>query len=348
MAELKPRERALNVLLKKPVDYMPLFSGMGSVTLPGLKQAGIPFAKVHTTAENLAKGAASTCQMYGWESAVTPFDMTFESQALGNEISLYEDSEDILYPTVPNKIWKDLDDVVVPDDLWEKGRFPAWLESISLLKQMIGDQYAVASWSLGPFTMAGQVLELDMILKGVFRDKARVEKVLDALTDLACETGRRCVAAGVDYMTLREPGVAADLLSPRTFKELIKPRLTKILAAWDCPKVLHICGTAGPLVEMMMDCGANALSFDVKTDLRETRQKMGDMPMLGNFEVFYLPCEKPAEEAAAAMKECVDAGVDAVWPGCDIWPDVKAENMKAMKEAVKEAGKNPTAAVGRL
>lgn len=348
MAELTPKERALNVLQCKPVDFMPLFTGMGAVLMPGLKKTNQRFARCHTTAEGLAAAAAATCEIYGWESAVTPFDMTMESEALGNEISLYEDSEDILYPTIPYKKWATLDDVDVPDDLHERGRMPAWFESIRLLKKKLGDQYAIASWSLGPFTMAGQVLELDMVLKAVFKERAKVEKALDALTEIACETGRRCIDAGVDFMTLREPGAAADLLSPRTFKDLIMPRLTKILDSWNCLKVLHICGTATPLIEMMMDCGAHALSFDIKTDMKVAREKMGKMPLLGNFEVFYVPCQNSAEDARQAMRECIDYGVDAVWPGCDMWPDVIEENVIAMKDEVKNYGTKPTACVGRL
>ena len=346
--KITPKERAMNVLHGKPVDYMPMFSGMGSVMMPGLIKTGQKFARCHLTGEGLANAAAATSELYGWEAAVTPFDMTFESEACGNTISLYEDSEDILYPTIPNKIWATMDDVKIPDDMHDRGRMPEWFKSIKILKEKIGDKYAVASWSLGPFTLAGQILELDLILKGIFKEKEKVAKVLDALTEVAIETGRRCIDAGVDYMTLREPGVAADLLSPRTFKQIIQPRLTKILDAWNCTKVLHICGTATPLIEMMMDCGADALSFDVKTDMKLAREKMGTMPLLGNFEVFYVPCQNPAAEAAQTMRDTIDLGVDAVWPGCDMWPDVIEENIIAMKEAVKEYGTKPTAAVGRL
>jgi [methyl-Co(III) methanol-specific corrinoid protein]:coenzyme M methyltransferase len=51
---------------------------------------------------------------------------------------------------------------------------------------------------------------------------------------------------------------------------------------------------------------------------------------------------------AAVIKKCIDDGVDAVWPGCDIWPDVKEENLKTYVAAVREYGKEPTAAVGRV
>jgi len=36
--------------------------------------------------------------------------------------------------------------------------------------------------------------------------------------------------------------------------------------------------------------------------------------------------------------QSLDLGVDAVWPGCDIWPDAPVENLKAMVDAVKEYG----------
>jgi [methyl-Co(III) methanol-specific corrinoid protein]:coenzyme M methyltransferase len=50
----------------------------------------------------------------------------------------------------------------------------------------------------------------------------------------------------------------------------------------------------------------------------------------------------------AVIKGCIDAGVDAVWPGCDIWPEVKPENVEAYVSAVKKYGKNPSPAVGRI
>jgi [methyl-Co(III) methanol-specific corrinoid protein]:coenzyme M methyltransferase len=42
---------------------------------------------------------------------------------------------------------------------------------------------------------------------------------------------------------------------------------------------------------------------------------------------------------ASIIKKCVDEGVDGIWPGCDIWPDVKKENMEAYVEAVRKYGK---------
>jgi [methyl-Co(III) methanol-specific corrinoid protein]:coenzyme M methyltransferase len=158
-------------------------------------------------------------------------------------------------------------------------------------------------------------------------------------------------AAGADYITLREMGTGTDLLSPRTWKTMIQPRVTRILEAWKSPKVLHICGATDLLIEMMAECGADALSVDIKNNLAESRKKIGnDTLLFGNFDVFALPCkeETTVEQAVEAIKVNIDGGVDAVWPGCDLWPDIKEENMHAIVKTAKEYGRKPSPAVGRL
>ncbi len=250
MAELTPKERVLRLFRKEPIDTMPFFSGMGMVVMPGIEKAGVKFATVHTDAERMAMSALWSAKAMNFDCVVIPYDMTMESEAIGNTISLYEDSEDILYPTIPNKIWATLDEVVIPDNITELGRLAMLPEAIKIIKKEAPD-LPIGCWQLGPFTQAGQMLELDIMLKGVFKQKEKVGKVLDDLTDMIIKIGKYLQAAGCDYITLREPGVAADLLSPRTFKEFIQPRLTRILAAWESPKLLHICGKTEPLLEMM-------------------------------------------------------------------------------------------------
>jgi len=354
MVELTPKERVMTFFNREPVDTLPFFSGMGMVLLPAIKKLGYKFAQVHVDAEKLAWSAIESARMFDLDSIVIPYDMCWESEALGNKISLYDDSEDILYPTIPEKNWKELEDVVLTDDdiqnIMQKGRMPLIPEAIKIIKKE-APEYPVGTWQLGPFTQCGQTVELDKVLKGIFKKKDLVASILDKITDMIIVIGKSLQDAGADFITLREPGVAADLLSPRTFKEVIQPRLTRILAAWESPKILHICGSTDPLVEMMNECGADALSFDIKNDLVASRKKVGDdVILLGNYDVFKLPCaeETTVEEAVAGIKENIATGVDGIWPGCDLWPDIKEENFRAMAKTVRDLGGSATPAVGRL
>jgi [methyl-Co(III) methanol-specific corrinoid protein]:coenzyme M methyltransferase len=350
MAELTPKERVLRLLRKEPIDTMPFFSGMGMVLMPGIKKAGYNFPTIHTDAERMAMSAVWSARLMGFDCVVIPYDMTMESEAIGNKISLYEESEDILYPTIPEKIWKTMDEVVIPDNILERGRLPLIPKAIEIIKRE-APELPIGCWQLGPFTQAGQVLELDILLKGVFKQKAKVEATLDKLTDMCITIGQKLQAAGADYITLREMGTGSDLISPKTWKELIQPRMRRIFAAWNFPRIFHICGNTNPIIEMMNDCGADAISVDIKNNMAESRKKLGNgVVLMGNLDTYKITCDETTtrEQAIEAVKKTIDNGVDAVMPGCDMWPPVIEENTRACVETTHTYGRKPSPAVGRL
>jgi [methyl-Co(III) methanol-specific corrinoid protein]:coenzyme M methyltransferase len=335
---------------RQPVDTMPFFSGMGMVVMPAIKKLGYRFPQVHKDAEMMARSAIASSRMFGFDSVVIPFDVCMESEAIGNTISFYEDCEDIFYPTIPKKMWTDMDQVNIPKNIIELGRLPLILRAIEIIKKE-APELPIGVWQLGPFTQAGQLLGLDILLKGVVKAKAKVEATLEKTTEMCITIGQALQAAGADYITLREMGTGTDLISPKTWREVIQPRMKQILASWKSPKILHICGATNLIIEMMGECGVDAVSVDIKNNLVESRKKLGDKILLfGNFDVFALPCKKETtvEQAVAAIKTNVDGGVDAVWPGCDLWPKIKEENMLAIVQTVREYGSKPSLCVARL
>jgi [methyl-Co(III) methanol-specific corrinoid protein]:coenzyme M methyltransferase len=348
MGNMTPKERITKFFKKEPVDVMPCFSGMGMLTVQAIDQMGIRFPQVHTSAENMARSAMTSAEIYGFDSVVIPYDMCTVPEALGRGISLYEDSEEILYPTVPSK-WPTLEDVKMPKDFLSKGRMPLVDEAFGILKSESDGRFAIGGWVLGPFTMAGQLIELDILLKGTKKFKEQVEDFLSKMTDLVTKVARHYQNLGVDYINIREMGTGTDLLSPRMWKNLVQPNLQRVFDALASPKILHICGSTDMIIEMMNDCGADALSVDQKNNLSESRKKLGDsVLLLGNFDPFQTLVQMKTDEVEPVIKKCIDSGVDAVWPGCDLWPAVKKENVEAYVQAIREYGKGASPAVGRL
>jgi [methyl-Co(III) methanol-specific corrinoid protein]:coenzyme M methyltransferase len=348
MATMTARERVKKLLNREPVDRMPVFSGMGLVTVQAIEKLGIRFAQVHSSAEYLARSAMTSADIFGFESVIVPYDMCTMAEAMGRGVTVYADAEGVLYPTVPDK-WKTLDEVQIDDDWIHKARMPVVEDAFKILLNESNGKYAVGAWVLGPFTLGGQVIELDLLLKGVAKERTKVEAFMDKMTATVIATAKRYQALGVDYINVREMGSGTDLLSPRMWKQLIQPYLKQIFTELKSPKILHICGGTDLIVELMNECGADALSFDQKNNLVETRKKIGnDVLLLGNFDPYGTLCQMEASEVPAVMKACIDAGVDAVWPGCDIWPEVKAENVEAWVKTVREYGAKPTPAVGRI
>ena len=72
------------------------------------------------------------------------------------------------------------------------------------------------------------------------------------------------------------------------------------------------------------------------------------MLLFGDYNGFTLPKRATKEEIEDYIKKCIDGGVDAVWPGCDIWPDVNEENLLTINRKIRELGRGPSPAVGRL
>ena len=348
MDVMTSKERVEKLFRKEPIDVMPVFSGQGMITIQAIEKMGIRFAQIHTSAEYMARSAMTTAEIFGFDAVIIPYDMCTVPEALGRGASLYENADGILYPTVPSK-WKTLDDVKIDVDFMTKGRMPLIDDAIRILKSSSNGNFAVGSWVLGPFTMAGQLLELDVLLKGARKEKEKVEEFLSKMTDLVIEVARHYQDLGVDYMSIREMGSGTDIISPSMWKMLVLDNLKKVFSALRSPKVLHICGSTGMIIELMNECGADALSVDQKNNIAESRKKLGnDVLLLGNFDPYGTMVQMDVSEVKPVIKKCIDDGVDAVWPGCDLWPEVKKENVEAYVRTVREYSKNASPAVGRI
>jgi [methyl-Co(III) methanol-specific corrinoid protein]:coenzyme M methyltransferase len=336
---MKPRDRVLGLFRGEEVDRPPVFSGMGNVTVHGLEPHGWRFAEIHVDATKMATAAASTHKLFGFESVVVPFDMGVEAEVLGCEINYYAHSaQDILYPTIAKKLGNQVEEVQVevPDNLAERGRVPLVMEAIRQLKAEVGDDVVVGSWVLGPFTLAGQIVELDNLLKSSFKKPAAVNELLSVLAEFLIPLVQLYRQAGADFITVREMGATSDVLSPRMFKTLILPHLQRVFQAIEPPRVLHICGDTNFIVELMAESGAEAISVDQKNDVAATVKKVGDRVLVfGNLDPYNVLVNGTPDDIQANVQGILGAGVDALWPGCDIWPSVPAENMQALMGAVQ-------------
>jgi [methyl-Co(III) methanol-specific corrinoid protein]:coenzyme M methyltransferase len=335
------RQVVLDLLNHKAVDRIPCFSGMGNVTTSGLAQFGYRFPEIHVDAEKMANSALATFEQFGFESVVVPFDMGVEAETLGCTVKYYDDgSQRVLYPTISGKLSDTVADVRlnIPVDLAQAGRLPLVMEAIRKVKAKVGDRAAVGSWVLGPFTLAGQITDLNDLLKNSFKKPDMVNHLLAQLADVLVQIINLYKEAGADFITVREMGATSDVVSPRMFENLVLPHLRRVFAAIPSPTVLHICGDTNKIIPLMAQAGADALSVDQKNDLAASRAKLPEALLLGNIDPYKLLVQGTPETIEAGIREIIDNGPSAVWPGCDIWPEVPPENMKALMATMEKYG----------
>ena len=340
--KISSRERVLRLFRKEKIDRVPVFSGMGNITVHGLEEHGWRFTDIHLDARKMATMSASTFQIFGFECAVVPFDLGVEAEALGAEVNFYSEHTDVIYPTISTKVAEKVKDlnIQIPSNLAKAGRIPLVTEAIHYLKEEVGDQVAIGAHVLGPYTLAGQLIDLADLPKMAFKKTDMVHEILDTLVGVLIDICRIYREAGADYITVREMGAGADILSPHMYKVLIRPHLEQIFGAIESPKVLHICGDTDSIIDQMHLCGADAISIDQKNHVVASRKKVGpDTLIFGNIDGYKVMVLGRPDDVDKAVKEAIAEGVNAIWPGCDIWPSVPRENMEALMEASRKYGK---------
>jgi [methyl-Co(III) methanol-specific corrinoid protein]:coenzyme M methyltransferase len=275
--------------------------------------------------------AASSYQLFGFECAVAPFDMGVEAEVLGSKVNFYSHRTDVVYPTIIKHAAEKVSDldIVIPNDLGNAGRIGLVRDALAMLKNDVGDEVAIGSWVLGPYTLAGQLVDLSDLSKSAFKKPDLMNEILGKLSGYLVEIIRLYREAGADYITVREMGAGPDILSPRLFNSLIKPHLDRIFAEIESPKVLHMCGDTNAIIELLGDCGADAVSVENKNDVANTRKLLGPEALIfGDIDAYNVLVAGKPQDVEAAVKSAIDKGVNAIWPGCDIWPTAPEENMK--------------------
>ena len=321
------RDETLAVLRGESISRLPVFSGLPSLTDAGLRVAGIGYNEAHTDAAKMAAAAASTFEVCGFESAVVPFDLCVEAEALGCHVDFQSDL-DIFMPPVVDVPLREFPHAI-PSDVARAGRIPLVADALRRLHDGVGREIAIGAWIPGPFTLAWQLFGADAWLSSL-QAPERVAPWLQVLADFLARVGAFYRVAGADFLTVHEMGGSPQVIGPEKFAALVKPNLARLFAQLESPKVLSICGDTNDIVPDLGDCGADTLNVDHRNDLARTRRLLPRAVLLGNLDPVGTLSRGTPDAVVEAVRRAAEAGVNAIWPGCDLVPDIPQANLHAL------------------
>ncbi len=331
------RDDILNLRAGHPIGRLPVFGGLPSLTASGLIAAGVQLADTHTDAALMARAAATTFELFGYESAVAPFDLCVEAEALGAGIDFQAGVESFLAPVVSQPLQFGQLRAAGPEiaRLHTSGRVPLVAEALRQLRAGVGRHVAIGAWIPGPFTLSWQLFGAEGWLAATVEGE-EIAEWLEALSEALSRVGRCYRQAGADYLTVHDMGGSPQVVGPRTFRRWVKPALTQLCAAMPGPIVLSVCGDTNAVVEDLLACGANALNVDQRNQLARTKEIVGRRSLLlGNFDPVDVLSKGTPEVVAEAVRRIAQAGADAIWPGCDMWPDIPEANFHALMDSAR-------------
>jgi [methyl-Co(III) methanol-specific corrinoid protein]:coenzyme M methyltransferase len=213
------------------------------------------------------------------------------------------------------------------------------LKAIALLRQMAPD-VAVVGATVGPLSLAGQVLEASLLLRATHREAQAVHELLRRCTALVADFARQQVAAGADVVMIADPTATGEIIGARAYSEFAAPYLRQVIAAVHeagAPVIVHICGCPDTVLSGLSELAAECLSFDETAHLRQARAALTRQRLMGNISADLLQ-RGPAMAIASNARQVLQEGVDILAPACGVIAATPAAHLRVLREVAESGG----------
>ena len=338
MKTMSPKEELIRTLSGEHIGCFPRSIPVFTPIVDMMEKTGSFFPKANYDASTMATLALCANKLAQWNSVMLPWASTVEMEALGCEVVNRED--DVAgYPQFKKKAFSDAFEVILPDDIMQRGSFPAVFRATELVRQSIDTHYdgsiPIVSMFQGPFTIASYIIGVNDMYKHVIRDEDRARYVLDIVSDLNIRYGDEMLERGGDVILMSDP--AAEGLTGDQFKKLLLPIYRKIAESLRGRKMVHICGKTGNIAPHLPDTGFHGFSFDsTGVEIEQLRESVGGrMKLIGSVPTVSHLLEGSRGDVLQQSQDMIHRGVDILSPSCGLPQFAPLQNVRAMADAIE-------------
>jgi uroporphyrinogen decarboxylase len=308
------------------------------MTYPGLRIVGKSVRDVTTGSRDQFLCIEALAKRYPAAATVTIMDLSVEAEAFGSEIRFFDNE----VPSVKGKLVSDIADarrLKVPRA--GDGRTQVYVDAARMAAENIKDRPVLAG-HIGPFSLAGRLMDMVEIMIALRRDPETVHTVLEKCAAFLVEYSRAFKECGAGGVIIAEP--AAGLISPAMCGEFSSRYVKMIVDAVQDESfvvIVHNCGNTVKLVDSMASTGAGGLHFgnavkmtDILPQIPAGRVAFGNIDPVGFFR----------NGTPGEMKKKVRGLLEEMRPyrnfvlssGCDIPHDIPLQNADAFFQALEE------------
>ena len=307
------------------------------LSFPAAQKLGVTVEELVKDAELQASAIEAVADSTDTLAAISLMDLSVEAEAFGAEVRFKPDE----VPAVIGQLVcdeADADALAVPE--LGAGRAGVCVEGIRLASERIKDKPVLAGM-IGPFSLAGRLMDVTEIMYLCFDEPETVEKVLEKSTEYLIKYANAFKHAGASGIVMAEP--LAGIMSPAMAEEFSVPYVKRIIDAVqdeDFAVIYHNCGNAVlGMLDAILSQGAAAYHFGNALDMREVLERVPvDIICMGNID----PVAQFAEGTPDSMHNAVSELLDrcsghsnfVISSGCDIPHHASWENINAFFEAV--------------
>ncbi|MDY4669877.1 MAG: uroporphyrinogen decarboxylase family protein [Oliverpabstia sp.] len=312
--------------------------GMPILSFPGAKILDVTVDELVKDGHLQALCMESIAKKYDMGMAVSLMDLSVEAEAFGSPVQF--ETEEV--PTVREALIHDeeeAEELKVP--AVGAGRTGECVKGIREACERITDRPVFAG-IIGPYSLAGRLLDMTEIMILCYEEPEMVETVLEKATEFLIAYAKAFKNAGANGVVMAEP--AAGLLSPGLMEEFSNPYVKKVREAVEDDSFVvmyHNCGNIEPLLGQIRDVDAKAYSFGNAIDMEKALQVIPqDRLVIGNIDPAGVlrngTPELVREETKKLLERCRKYPNFVIASGCDIPPMTPFENMDAFFETIEE------------
>ena len=313
--------------------------GMLVLSFPAIQKMGVTVKELINSTELQAQAMKTVADATPDAAASVSFmDLSVEAEAFGSTIHVSDDE----VPTVVGSIIdseEDADALVVPEV--GAGRTKLYLEAMKKATQIITDRPVFAG-SIGPFSLAGRLMDVSEAMIYCYEEPDMVHTVLGKVTDFLIRYINAYKETGANGVVVAEP--LAGLLSPDLEEEFSGEYMKRIVLEVQTDEFLviyHNCGNCTiQQIESIAQNGCRILHFGNAIDMAEMLPKvpesiiaMGNVDPAGQFRNGTPEGVKAA--TISLMEKCGQYKNYVPSSGCDIPPMSPWENIEAFFEGVR-------------
>lgn len=309
------------------------------LSFPSIQKMGITVAELINDSDKQAEGMKIIADSFPTAASVSLMDLSLEAEAFGSEIRVSDDE----VPTVIGSIVsteEEAEALKVPEI--GAGRTQIYIDAIEKACKLITDRPVLAG-VIGPFSLAGRLLDVSEALIYCYDEPDMVHMVLEKATEFLINYCKEYKKVGANGIVMAEP--LAGLLSPSLAEEFSADYVKQIVDAVQDDEfivVYHNCGNSTiKTIDTIVtnDCPmyhfGNAIDMEeMMSHIPENLITMGNVDPAGEFrngtpESIYARTKE-------VMEKCCKYKNFVISSGCDIPPMSPWENISAFFKAVED------------
>ena len=215
--------------------------GLPILSFPAAQKMNVTVEQLVKDPELMAKAMEIVSKETDTLAAVSLMDLSVEAEAFGASVRFTEDE----VPAVIGQLVSDEDEAEALEvPTLEAGRALLCVEGVKRAKERITDKPVLAGM-IGPYSLAGRLMDVTEIMYICFDEPETVHVVLDKATKYLIQYGQAMKDAGANGIMMAEP--LAGILSPDMAEEFSVPYVKRIIDALqdeDFAVLYHNCGNS--------------------------------------------------------------------------------------------------------